>query len=121
MAEPGADSVSPSSFSGWQPVPVALPEPGRSISFEVPGRRILLCNVDGTPYALEDLCPHVRVPLGGGRLVGHVLQCPLHGGRLDVRDGSPVERPIRRPAVVFPVRQHDGALEIDLGPAPEDS
>ncbi len=117
MAEAGADAATE---EGWQTVPVPLPEAGRSVSFEIAGRRILLCNVEGTAYALEDLCPHVRVPLAGGRLVGHVLQCPQHGGRLDVRDGSPVERPIRRPAVVFPVRDHDGALEIDLGAGPEE-
>jgi len=91
------------------------------VSFEIAGQRVLLCNVDGTPYALEDLCPHVRVPLSGGRLTGSVLQCPLHGGRLDVRDGSPVERPIRKAAVVFRLRQNEGALEIELGAASKET
>ncbi len=99
---------------GWCPVPVALPAPGEVIGFELAGTRVLLANAEGTPYALEDLCPHVRVPLSGGRLRGCVLECPEHGGKLDVRDGSPVERPIRRGAVTYALRQGEGGLEIRL-------
>ena len=104
----------PDADESWHLVPVPLPAPGRSVAFDAGGRRVLLCNVDGAPYALEDRCPHVRVPLSGGRLEGPVLECPLHGGRLDVRDGQPVARPIRKAAVVFPVRAAGDGLEVRL-------
>ena len=64
-------------------------------------------------YAIEDRCPHAGVALASGRLEGFVLECPLHGGRLDVRDGSPVEAPIRRAAERFAVREGvRGELEV---------
>ena len=38
---------------------------------------------DGTPVALEDRCPHRRLPLSMGKLVDGVLQCHYHGLRFD--------------------------------------
>jgi nitrite reductase/ring-hydroxylating ferredoxin subunit len=87
--------------------------PGSLRAIEVGGRRILVCNAAGRFYALENRCPHIGVPLDGGRLEGTTLECPLHGGRLDVRDGSPQALPIRRRAVTFAVREVAGGIEID--------
>jgi nitrite reductase/ring-hydroxylating ferredoxin subunit len=39
----------------------------------------------------------------------------VHGGRLDVRDGSPQGHPIRRPATTYPVRKSGSQIEITLG------
>ena len=86
------------------------------MAFLLDGRAILLCRVGGALYALRDECPHARVPLADGALRGTVLECPLHGGKLDVRDGRPVSPPIRRPAMIHPVREHGGVIEIGLGP-----
>ena len=48
---------------------------------------------DGTPVALEDRCPHRRLPLSMGKLVGDdVLQCYYHGLRFD-RTGACVRVP----------------------------
>ena len=42
--------------------------------------RILVCNAEGEFYAIENKCPHIHIPLDSGRLIGCVLECPLHGG-----------------------------------------
>jgi nitrite reductase/ring-hydroxylating ferredoxin subunit len=55
------------------------------------------------------------MPLAGGRLRGTVLECPLHGGKLDVRDGRPCAQPIRKPATTFEVRPAQAGIEIRLG------
>ena len=102
-------------MSGWHRVPVPLPAVGRTCGFEVAGRRLLLCNAEGVPYVVEDRCPHVQVPLEGGVLSGAVLECPLHGGRLDVRDGQPVALPIRKAVACFAVRREDGAFFVEVG------
>jgi naphthalene 1,2-dioxygenase system ferredoxin subunit len=91
-----------------------LPPPGRTRPFRLRDLPLLLCNVDGTPYVLRDECSHARTQLAGGRLCGFVLECPLHGGKLDVRDGSPVAPPVRRPVPTFPVRGNAERLEIGL-------
>jgi nitrite reductase/ring-hydroxylating ferredoxin subunit len=98
----------------WVVIEGALPEPGGLRAVEVAGRAVLLCNVAGEAYAIEDRCPHVETPLRDGRLEGAVLECPLHGGRLDVRDGSAVALPIRRSAESFPVRLDGARVEIGL-------
>jgi len=95
---------------------VALPDPPAAglRAVEASGRRLLLCFAGGECFALENRCPHAGVALDGGRLRGHELECPLHGGRLDVRDGRPLAFPIRRPARHFAVTRVDGGFEIDV-------
>ena len=100
-------------------VDVAGLAPGCVRAVEAEGRRLLLCNAFGRFYALENRCPHLGIPLDGGRLEGFTLECPLHGGRLDVRDGTPQALPIRRRAVTFAVREVQGGIEID--PSEEDT
>jgi hypothetical protein len=38
----------------------------------------------------------------------------LHGGKVDVRDGSPAAPPIRRAVQTFPVRETGAQLEVGL-------
>jgi anthranilate 1,2-dioxygenase ferredoxin subunit len=79
-------------------------------------RNLVVCRAQGAWYALDDRCPHAFVPLSAGKLRGTVLECPLHGGTLDVRDGSPCSLPIRKSAVTHAVRPVPGGLEIELTP-----
>jgi nitrite reductase/ring-hydroxylating ferredoxin subunit len=83
-------------------------------TLEAAGQRLLLCNVGGTPHAIEDRCPHAFARLSEGRLEGHVLECPLHGGKLDVRDGQPLAPPIRRPVRTFAVRRSGEQLQVEI-------
>jgi naphthalene 1,2-dioxygenase system ferredoxin subunit len=98
----------------WQPVPGPLPAPGATRAFEAGGLSLLLCNAGGAWYAIENRCPHAAARLDGGALGGSVLECPVHGGRLDVRDGRPVRAPIRRPVATYPVRETPRGLEVAL-------
>jgi nitrite reductase/ring-hydroxylating ferredoxin subunit len=88
--------------------------PGGLVAVEADGRRLLVCATHEGVFALENRCPHAAVPLDRGRLAGFELECPLHGGRLDVRDGSPRGHPIRRAATTFPVATVDGGIEIEI-------
>ena len=101
----------------WLPVPIALPEPGGSRAFELASRRLLLCNAGGTPYVVENSCPHTRVSLEGGAIEGSVFECPHHGGRFDLRDGRPVRMPIRQRVAAFAVREAEGGgIEVAIPP-----
>jgi naphthalene 1,2-dioxygenase ferredoxin component len=108
VPEPGAGP--------WCEVEVALPAPGAMTAFEARGLRLVLCNAGGTAYVIEDRCPHAFVYLSQGRLEGHVLECPLHGGKLDVRDGQPLAAPIRKPARSFRVRARGNQLQVEVPP-----
>ena len=89
--------------------------PGGLREVTIGGRAVLICNAGGRFHAIESLCPHAAVSLAQGRLEGHVLECPYHGGTLDVRDGSPLSLPIRKPVATFAVRDVEGGIEIDPG------
>jgi nitrite reductase/ring-hydroxylating ferredoxin subunit len=66
--------------------------------------RVLLVNVDGTFYALSDVCGHQRALLSRGRLEGHVVECPLHFARFDVRTGTLLSGPVAEDVPVYEVR-----------------
>lgn len=98
----------------WVEIPIPLPEAGRNETFTVGELALLLCNAGGTPFVVRDECPHVKTSMQGGLIRGTILECPLHGGQLDLRDGRPVAMPIRRPVACYPVRNAGGRLEVGL-------
>jgi len=60
------------------------------------------------------LCNHGGADLCDGYFDGHVIECPLHQGAFDVRDGRPVAAPATRPMKVLPVRVRDGMVQIRI-------
>lgn len=44
-------------------------------------------------YAVANKCPHMGCPLSRGRLDGHILQCPCHDWRFDIRTGVFLDAP----------------------------
>src|SRR3954462_1260265 len=62
--------------------------PGTVREVVIDNRTYALCNVDGCVFALSGDCPHRNGPLGHGALHGHILLCPWHLWRFDVRTGE---------------------------------
>ena len=90
-----------------------VPE-GAAKVFEVGDRAIAVCNVDGTLYAIDDVCTHDDAPLNQGYLEGCEIECPRHGARFDVRTGDATELPAVVPVDVFPVRVEGDDIELDV-------
>ncbi len=78
------------------------------------GRRIALCNYDGSVYAIDDVCTHDRGPLGQGELIGREIECPRHGARFDVTSGTVTRLPAVRPVRTYPVHVSDGRISVDV-------
>lgn len=77
-------------------VPVARASelsPGAMTWVALDRERVLIANVDGCFYALRDSCGHRQAPLSKGTLEGHVIECPLHFARFDVRTGKLLSGP----------------------------
>lgn len=55
--------------------------------------RVLLANVEGSFYALEDNCGHQKAALSKGKLEGKVVECPLHFACFDVTTGKALSGP----------------------------
>ena len=63
-------------------------------------------------FASLALCNHGGADLCDGYFDGHVIECPLHQGAFDVRDGSPVCAPATRPMRVFETRVENGMVQV---------
>ena len=88
--------------------------PGQVKVYEVEGLRIALCNVDGTFYAIDDVCTHDGGPLDQGELDGHQVECPRHGARFDVRSGRALTLPAVMPVRSYPVQVEDGVVKVGI-------
>lgn len=88
--------------------------PGERIFIEVDEMSVVLFNIAGDVYALEDRCTHDDGPLGEGELEGYEIVCPRHGAKFDVRDGQALSLPAVEPTRYFPVRIVDNQIEIGI-------
>jgi nitrite reductase/ring-hydroxylating ferredoxin subunit len=76
---------------------------------------IVLANVDGDVYALEDRCSHEDFPLSDGELDGDEVLCIHHGARFDACTGKNRALPAIRPVRSFPVEIRGDDVFVDLG------
>jgi len=82
--------------------------PGTTKRVTVAGHDVLLCNVAGEIYAIEDVCTHDGGALDQGELEGECIECPRHGARFDVRTGEALTLP-----AILPVQTYNVAIEND--------
>lgn len=92
-------------------------QPGQVRVYEVGERRIALCNVDGSFYAIDDVCTHDGGPLGEGQLEGDQIECPRHGARFDVRSGRAVVLPAIRPVGTYRVQVEGDEIMVEVDSA----
>ena len=78
--------------------------PGNLLEVEAGPERIVLANVDGDLYALENRCSHEDQPLSDGELDGDRLECLYHGARFDVCTGKAVGLPAIKPVPSYDVQ-----------------
>ena len=76
------------------------------------GVPVLLVRREGEVCALAHTCSHLGGPLSEGKLEGDVVQCPWHGSRFNVRDGSVVDGPATFPQPCFEARVREGQIEV---------
>lgn len=66
---------------------------------EVKGKEILIANIDGKFYALNDRCGHMNALLSMGNIANdNIVTCPFHGARFDITTGKKVKEPILTPS-----------------------
>ena len=87
---------------------------GRMKSCHIGDREIVLCNVKGEVYALDNVCTHALARMSEGRLKGAKLICPMHGAAFDVKTGTVLSSPATQPLASHAVRIVDGAIEVAL-------
>lgn len=84
------------------------------IGVEVAGRDIAFYAAGGEVYATDNVCTHGHARLCDGFLDGHEIECPLHQGKFDVRDGRPTCEPAAEPLRSYPVRVEGARVFVQL-------
>jgi 3-phenylpropionate/trans-cinnamate dioxygenase ferredoxin component len=70
---------------------------------EVGGTRVVVCNEEGSFYAVADLCTHDYGPLGQGELFDGQIECPRHGATFDIKTGKATRLPAITAIDTYPV------------------
>ncbi len=68
------------------------------------GRDIAIYTAGDEVYATDNLCTHGNARLCDGFLDGHEIECPLHQGKFDVRDGKPTCAPVTEALRIYPIK-----------------
>jgi 3-phenylpropionate/trans-cinnamate dioxygenase ferredoxin subunit len=105
-----------------------IPPGGRKV-VEVNGRAIVVFNLGGEFFALNDRCPHKGGPLSKGRLTGlvessqageyrtsrpgEIIRCPWHSWEYDIRTGQSWCDPERVRTRRYPVTVEPGARLVE--------
>ena len=80
----------------------------------VDGREIALYNIDGSFFATDDGCTHELASLSEGLVDGGIVECPLHGGKFDIKTGRAVAPPCTIDLTIYPVRREGQAVLVGL-------
>ncbi len=110
----------------WWTVALAEAVQGdKALAVACEGERLALFRNDaGEVFALEDRCPHRRVPLSPGVVKAGGLQCPYHGWTFDGASGRCTDIPnLRRDervparygAIAYPAAESHGFIHVWRG------
>lgn len=86
--------------------------PGERRVVDVDDTQIVVTNLDGQYYAIEDICTHDGGKLTGGTVEGDQIICPRHGARFCLRTGAALSAPAYEPTRSFPLRIENGVIQI---------
>jgi 3-phenylpropionate/trans-cinnamate dioxygenase ferredoxin component len=89
--------------------------PGDYATVEIDSGFVVVFNVDGEFFAIDDVCTHDGGGLAGGALEDHQVICPRHGARFCLRTGKALTPPAYEPVNRYATRVVDGMVEIEDG------
>jgi 3-phenylpropionate/trans-cinnamate dioxygenase ferredoxin subunit len=84
---------------------------GSRKSVDSDGTVIVVFNLAGKYYAIEDVCTHDGGHLTGGEIEGDQIICPRHGARFCIRTGAALTAPAYEATATFPVRIENGEVQ----------
>ncbi len=86
--------------------------PGEHMVVDVDGTDVAVFNIDGEAFAVEDICTHDGAEIASGVVEAGELICPRHGARFCIRTGKALGPPAFVDLYCFPVRIHDGIIQV---------
>ena len=79
---------------------------------ELNGLCILIANIQGALYAVQDTCTHEDASLYQGALEGDCFRCPLHSSRFCLTNGRAIDDPEEIDLAVYSVFTRDGRIFV---------
>ena len=74
------------------------------IGVDIAGKSIAVYRVEGEVFATDNLCTHGNARLCDGFLEGHEIECPLHQGKFDIRNGKAMCAPLTDDVKTYPIK-----------------
>ncbi|MEX8495235.1 MocE family 2Fe-2S type ferredoxin [Sphaerotilus sp.] len=84
------------------------------VRFDHGGKTFALYRVENKVYASDGLCTHEKVHLCDGLVMEHVIECPKHNGRFDIRDGRPLGAPVCVALKTYPAKVEAGKVFVEV-------
>lgn len=84
------------------------------IGIDISGKSIALYRVEGDVFATANLCTHGNARLCDGFLEGHEIECPLHQGKFDIRNGKAMCAPLTEDVKTYPVKIDGGRVFVAI-------
>jgi naphthalene 1,2-dioxygenase ferredoxin component len=84
------------------------------VAAKVMGREIAIYTVGSEVYATDNFCTHGNARLCDGFLEGHEIECPLHQGKFDVRNGAPLCEPVTKGLHSYPIKVEDSRVFVQI-------
>ena len=86
--------------------------PGSLKEVEVGGATVAIANIDGSFYAVDNICTHLGCSISEGDVSGTEVTCICHGARFDLRTGEVLGGPARASLKTYPVSVSDGNITV---------
>ncbi len=87
---------------------------GTHRTYEADGWFIVVYNVQGALYALEDRCTHDDNPIEDGIVEGYEVICPRHGARFCLKSGAALTPPAYEAMKTFAIEVADGRIRLSV-------
>ena len=75
---------------------------------------IALCNVDGTIYAINNICTHEYACLADGFIEGDAIECPLHQAQFHIPTGKVLSSPAVVDLQTYPVKVEGDEVYVQV-------
>ena len=82
--------------------------------FDHAGQTYAVYRVEDKVYATDGLCTHEKIHLCDGLVMDHVIECPKHNGRFDIRNGRPLGAPVCVALKTYPAKVEGGRIFIEV-------
>jgi 3-phenylpropionate/trans-cinnamate dioxygenase ferredoxin subunit len=85
---------------------------GEHVVVDVDGVDVAVFNLEGSFYAIEDVCSHDGAEIASGELQGGEIICPRHGARFCVKTGQVKSAPAYEDIACFKVRIENQRVQV---------